>query len=169
MLNEKPPWPIDECPRAKFAAKLLPIRKKKGQDPIFVNFLWVSDENCGDADVLILVEYLESVSRNCHINNGAHGELDDDDKFYFRWDNLSEDFHAQDVKNATPKKNNVSLHEITKDPFAGPVYHAGVDTIDGFCKSAHKPLTEAELDTAYVRFCKLHPGAAQAALEKEVK
>ena len=48
---------------------------------------------------------------------------------------------------------------ITKDH--GPIYHAGVDTIDGFCKSWHKELTEAELDNAYVQFCKLHPGAAQ--------
>ena len=54
-------------------------------------------------------------------------------------------------------ENKVSLHEITKDPFAGPIYHAGVDTIDGFCKSWHKELTEAELDAAYEKFLVNNP------------
>ena len=80
--------------------------------------------------------------------------------FSFRWDEASKAFFKLDFDNAVPKDNNVSLHEITSNE-NGPIYHAGVDTIDGFCKSFSKPLTEEELDKAYVRFCELHPDAAQ--------
>ena len=66
-----------------------------------------------------------------------------------------------DFVNADPKKIKVSLHKIIEEPYAGPIYHAGVDTIDAFCKSWFKELTEKELDEAYLHFCKLHPGAAQ--------
>ena len=34
----------------------------------------------------------------------------------------------------------------------GPCYHAGVDTIDGFCYSWHKKLTQEELDRVYDDF-----------------
>ena len=34
----------------------------------------------------------------------------------------------------------------------GPCYHAGVDTIDGFCYSWHKKLTPEELDRVYDDF-----------------
>ena len=126
--------------------------------------LWASHEDCGNADVLYLIVYLQSKNRDCHVNTGVHGEVNADGKFKFRWDRASDIFYGQDFENADPLDNRVSLHEITSNE-NGPIYHAGVDTIDGFCKSWHKELTEAELDDAYVRFCELHPGAA---LEKEV-
>ena len=84
-----------------------------------------------------------------------HGEVKPNGEFKFRWDKISEAFYGQDVKNAKPTFNNVSLHEITEDPFAGPIYHAGVDTIDSFSHSWHKKLTEEELDRAYENFCKV--------------
>ena len=83
-----------------------------------------------------------------------HGELSDDGEFKFRWDKDSEAFYGQDHDNLNPLYNNVSLHEITSKE-NGPIYHAGVDTIDGFCKSYYKPLTEEELDRAFVKFCKV--------------
>ena len=161
IILDDPIWPETELPTPKFVPIILPIRKAKGHDPIFVTFLWASDEPCHDFDVLILVQYLDSKGRNCHINDGVHGEVNPDGTFEYAWDKYSENFYAQDYKNATPTDNNVSLHEITQHPFAPPIYHAGVDTIDGFCNSAHKPLTEEDLDDAYVLFCEKYPDAAQ--------
>ena len=56
----------------------------------------------------------------------------------------------QDVESATFRKNDVSLHMITKRD--GACYHSGVDTIDGFCHSWQKKVTEDELDRAYKDF-----------------
>ena len=41
----------------------------------------------------------------------------------------------------------ISLHPISKVYL--PCYHAGVDTIDAFCYSWYKKLTEEELDVVY--------------------
>ena len=57
---------------------------------------------------------------------------------------------CQDVLNARTKKIEVSLHVINKA--ALPLYHSGVDTIDAFCYSAHKKMTEQDLDKVYVNF-----------------
>ena len=123
--------------------------------PIHKVMLWGSLHDSGEIDVLYLIEYLESLGRDCHVNTGVHGKVTDG-KFEFVWKgNDCEEFLRQDKENAKPTKNKVSLHQITKEPFAGPIYHAGVDTIDGFCKSWYKPLTEEELDKAFVEFCKV--------------
>ena len=60
------------------------------------------------------MEFLCSQGRDFHVNTGVHGELTDDDKFYFRWDKISEHFYRQDCANAASLKDaKVSLHEIT--------------------------------------------------------
>ena len=79
-----------------FESKRLEIRKKKGEDPIHVYLLWASHDNCGDKDVLYLIEYLLSKGRDCHVNNGVHGEVKKDGTFYFRWDKASKGFYGQD-------------------------------------------------------------------------
>ena len=112
--------------------------------PEHVIMLWVSAVACGNEDLDFLIEYLESKERDCHVNTGVHGMLNKSNEFEFAWEIDGEDLHRQDEKTAEPTKNKVSLHRITReDP---PVYHAGVDVIDGFCYSAHRKLTEADLD-----------------------
>ena len=129
------------------------MRKKEGEEPIHVTMLWASKFDCGNMDVLFLIEFLDLKGRDCHVNTGVHGEVNDDGEFKFRWDKISEDFYRQDLLSAEPTTNNVSLHEITQKPFHRPIYHAGVDTIDGFCKSWYRNPTENELNIAYEDFC----------------
>ena len=133
--KEMPDLPEEWLPTPVFQPRILPIRKAKGHDPIHRTVLWQSTVDSGDVDVLYLIEYLCSQGRDCHVNSGVHGKVNANGEFEFVWDEASKDFKHQDYKSAVPTKNNVSLHEITENPFAGPIYHAGIDTIDGFCKS----------------------------------
>ena len=141
--------PEDYLPRPIFEAELLIIRQRKGQNPIHVTIRWGSHLPCNDVDVLCLLKYLESKARNCHLNTGVHGKYVDG-KFDYDFDQEGGDHLRQDVGSATFTKNKVSVHMVTKRD--GPCYHAGVDTIDGFCFSWHKKLTEEELDRVFVDF-----------------
>ena len=97
------------------------------------------------------MEYLNSQGRDFHVNTGVHGHVNADGKFKFYWNEDSKIFYNQDVESAASLKGaKVTLHEIT--PKNGPWYHTGVDTIDSFSMSAHKELTEGELDRAYEYF-----------------
>ena len=49
----------------------------------------------------------------------------------------------------------------------GPCYHAGVDTIDGFCYSWHKKLTKEELDRVYDDFLVKEQGKSDKAYKKK--
>ena len=49
------------------------------------------------------------------------------------------------------RETDVSFHMVNK--ITGPYYHVGVDTIDAFCFSKYKTLTEKELDKVFVDFC----------------
>ena len=71
----------------------------------------------------------------------------------------------QDVESAIRRKNKVSLHMITKRD--GPCYHAGVDTIDGFCYSWHKKLTPEELDRVYADFLEKEQGKSDPVQQDE--
>ena len=71
-------------------------------------------------------------------------------EFEFAWEEKGGNFIRQDEKNADKSENKVSLHEITKEEL--PKYHAGIDTIDGFCFSWNKKLTEEELDQIYLDY-----------------
>ena len=111
-MKEDPNFPTEYLPTAKFEPKMLKMRKKEGENPIHVTMLWTTKLECGHADVLFLNEFLNLKGRDCHVNTGVHGDVDDDGEFYFRWDKVSEDFYRQDFVNADTTTNNVSLHEI---------------------------------------------------------
>ena len=113
IRKERPDLPNEFLPKPIFVARILPIRKEKGQEPIFRNVLWQSTGNCGDIDVHYLTEFLCSQGRDCHINNGVHGKIDANEKFDFVWDKASDIFNRQDYEHAIETKNNVSLHAIT--------------------------------------------------------
>ena len=71
-----------------------------------------------------------------------------------RQDVLNASYHveykgAEKIKRG--RKTYVSFHMVNKVGL--PYYHVGVDTIDAFCYSSHKILTESELDKAYEDFC----------------
>ena len=104
---------------------------------------------CNGADVNGLLDYLAEEGRNCHINTGVHGK-EVDGKFEWAHELDGGDFLHQDVMNAGLKKIKISLHVITEATM--PVYHSGVDTIDAFCVSNLRKLTEDELDQAYDDF-----------------
>ena len=72
------------------------------------------------------------------------------DKFEFDWDGKSGDFLSQDLQNIRTSSSKVSVHVINKRDQG--YYHAGVDTIDAFCYSWKKKLTEKELDGIYDDF-----------------
>ena len=57
---------------------------------------------------------------------------------------------CQDALEARVGTNKVSLHPITT--VGGPLYHAGVETIDAFCYSLHRKPTEDDLDEVYECF-----------------
>ena len=57
---------------------------------------------------------------------------------------------VQDVLNARERKMKVSFQIINKN--CQGYYHAGVDTIDGFCFSWYRKLTEEEHDRVYDAF-----------------
>ena len=118
--------------------------------------------NCTAADVNGLLDYLSEKGRDCHINSGIHGKEVNGN---FEWDNELNggDFLRQDVENATyqieykdgkeekrARNIKISLHPIASaNP---PLYYSGVDTIDAFCLSYLRKLTEDELDKAYDDF-----------------
>ena len=85
IIKEAPNFPPDELPTAKFEPKMLRIRKKEGDEPIQVDLLWGSHDDCGNVDVLFLIEYLQSKGRDCHVNTGVHGKVNADGKFEFVW------------------------------------------------------------------------------------
>ena len=124
--------------------------------------LWGSHVACGEVDVVFLIEFLQSKDRDCHINTGVHGKLNADDEFAYAWEKDGGDLYRQDMVSAGPTKNKVSLHEITREN--PPVYHAGVDVIDGFCFSWFKKLTEEDLDQIceeYLKKEKVRSGSVQ--------
>ena len=63
-------------------------------------------------DVLLLMQYLQSKGRDCHVNTGVHGKYEDG-KFEYVWDGDSGDFLGQDVVNARNMNLNVSFHSVT--------------------------------------------------------
>ena len=136
-------WPEEKLPEAVFEPEILRIRIKKGQKPIHVTYRWGSRVKCGNVDVKWLIEYLRSKRRDCHVNTGVHGDLVND-KFEWAWQENGGDQLRQDVESAISPETKVSFHMVTRKYL--PCYHAGVDTIDGFCYSFHKKLTEEELD-----------------------
>ena len=154
IAREDPSFPAEYLPTAKFEATVLKIRKKEGEEPIHTYMRWTSKDDCGNEDVNFLIEFLDTreIRRDCHINTGVHGKVDADGNFDFAWKNDGKYLFGQDVESATDTKNNVSLHEITQNPFAPPIYHVGVDTIDGFCKSAYYEPSENTLNIAYENF-----------------
>ena len=101
---------------------------------------------CNAADVNGLLDYLSEKKRDCHINTGVHGK-DVNGKFEWAYELDGGDFLRQDVVNAGKKKIKISLHVITEATM--PVYHSGVDTIDAYCNSKLRELSEDELDKAY--------------------
>ena len=124
---------------------------------------WGSKIGCDADDVRLLVKYLESQGRDCHINTGVHGTFVDG-KFEFVWNKDGGDLICQDVLNFRNFKNKISVHPITRKVL--PCYHAGVDTIDAFCYSWERKLTEKELDQIYEDFCEkegIEPDAAEEA------
>ena len=104
---------MEELPTPKFQPKLLKIRKKEGDEPIHVGLLWASNGDCGNVDVLYLIEFLYSKGRNCHVNNGVHGKVNADGEFEFVWKGDGSELYRQDFASADPTENNVSLHRIT--------------------------------------------------------
>ena len=160
---ENPGFPENSYPSAMFYPEILYIRKKEGQKPEHVTLIWKSAKNCGEMDLRFLLDYLESKGRDCHINTGVHGALVDG-KFEYAWEEKGGDQLRQDIKNAVwhyeykdgekikrHRKTDVSFHMVNK--ITGPYYHVGVDTIDAFCFSKYKKLTEKELDKVFVDFC----------------
>ena len=116
---------------------------KKGKNPIHNTLSWGCNKSCDSLDVKILVKYLESKGRNCHINTGVHGNYPNaEGKFEFEWNKNGGDFLKEDVLKVSELKIKVSLHPITK--VCGPLYHVGVDIIDAFCYSFYRQLTEQE-------------------------
>ena len=91
IIKRTPDFPPDLLPTAKFEPRMLPIRKKAGDEPIRVDLLWGSHEDAGDIDVLYLCEHLASKGRACHVNNGVHGKVNKDGKFEFVWKNDGEE------------------------------------------------------------------------------
>ena len=67
--------PEEFLPKPVFSPELLPIRKRN-RPPVRTILRWGSHIRCDGADVSLLVKYLESQGRNCHINTGAHGGFD---------------------------------------------------------------------------------------------
>ena len=155
----------EELPRAIFVPEVLRIRRKKGDKPIHLTIRWSSRVKCGNVDVKWLIEYIRSKKRDCHVNTGVHGKLNANDEFEYAWKENGGDQLRQDVNSAVDPTTKVSFHMITrKKRGGGPFYHVGVDTIDAFCYSWHKRLTEAELDEACEDFLdkeKHRCGAAQ--------
>ena len=142
-------FPEENLPKPMFVPEVLKIRRKKGQKPIHLTIRWSSRLKCGNVDVKWLIEYLESKKRDCHINTGVHGKLNADDEFEYAWEENGGDQLRQDIDSAIKPITKVSFHMITKKKRGGgPFYHVGVDTIDAFCYSWHKRLTEEELDEA---------------------
>ena len=148
-LLQDPHTPEDNLPKAIFRPEALPIRRSKGEKPKHVVIKWGSVVGCNGADVNGLLDYLAEEGRNCHINTGVHGK-EVDGKFEWAHELDGGDFLHQDVMNAGLKKIKISLHVITEATM--PVYHSGVDTIDAFCLSNLKKLSEDELDKAYDDF-----------------
>ena len=69
-----------------------------------------------------------------------HGKLLSNGEFDYDWEKDGGAQLGQDVESSLRKKIKISIHMITKRD--QPCYHAGVDTIDGFCFSSKKKLTE---------------------------
>ena len=118
---------------------------------------------CGYVDVLYLIEYLESKDRDCHINTGVHGKMVNGE-FEWAWEEPGGDFLRQDKESAGPTKNKVSLHLITRENL--PIYHVGIDTIDGFCFSLHKKQTEEELDRVFDDYVLKRQDEVEASLNR---
>ena len=51
----------------------------------YQTIVWGAKELSDNIDVLYLIEYLESVGRDCHINTGVHGKLSSDGIFKYDW------------------------------------------------------------------------------------
>ena len=107
-------------------------------------------------DLRFLLDYLESRRRDCHINTGVHGKLVNGE-CEFDWELKGGDQLRQDVENAVShfeykddkkiprhRKIDISFHMVNS--INGPYYHVGVDTVDAFCHSKYRKLTEKELD-----------------------
>ena len=126
------------------------IRNKNGK-VVHSIIRWGSQVSCNDVDTKILVEFLGSKGRDCHINTGVHGMYPNaNGEFEFAWDHDGGDHICQDAANFRNCENKVSLHPITK--ILGPLYHVGVDVVDAFCYSWHRKPTEEELDKVYEYF-----------------
>ena len=146
MLAKNRDAPEEWIPKAIFEPEVVNIRRNEGELDANGKFEWAaiirwrSKVGYGEADVDLLVEYIQSEGRGCHINTGVHGKLDANGKFEWAWEKEVGKFLSEDDLNAM--KRTIETHPISK------IYlpHAGVDTIDAFCYSWQKNLTEEKLD-----------------------